>query len=260
MLLAFPYMHPELWSGDDLDGLTFFDPGLTDEPAPHAFRPEGLPLDPRTARALINDSIHFGEQFKDPAEMAYFGAITANDFYEGSSMSIQAQLSRQFDDGQGTKQEREARDARSKAQFVLLLAWTFEERILELVGLEEGIRNGWDAMDRSIGVDEEDSLGERETVLGETLSHTGGTSDGQEIQLPWQRVVESLPAFLPEGAELVCADPEIFEVWEEFGLSFEEGEDGLHRATAPAWKFGCRRRPPEGLPAALQELTVAILK
>lgn len=260
MLLAFPYMHPELWSGDDLEGLTFFDPGLTDEPDPHAFRPEELPLDPETAQALINDSVKFGEQFKDPGEMAYFGAVTADDFYEGSSMSIQAQLSRQFDDGQGSKQAREAREARSKAQFVLLLAWFFEERILELAGLEGGIRDGWEAMDRSIGVDEEDRLGERETVLGDTLSHTGGTSDGQEVRLPWQRVVESLPAFLPADTELVCADPEIFEVWEEFGLVFEDGADGLSRATAPAWKFGCRRRAPEGMPAALKDLTVAILK
>lgn len=260
MLLAFPYMHPELWSGDDLEGLTFFDPGLTDEPDPHAFRPDDLPLDPGTARSLIDDSVRFGEQFKDPGEMAYFGAVTADDFYEGSSMSIQAQLSRQFDDGQGAKQAREAREARSKAQFVLLLAWFFEERILELAGLEGGVRDGWEAMDRSMGVDEEDRLGERETALSDVLSHTGGVSDGQEVRLPWQRVVESLPEFLPEGAELVCADPEIFEVWEEFGIGFEEGEDGLSRATFPAWKFGCRRRAPEGMPAALKDLTVAILK
>jgi len=260
MLLAFPYMHPELWSGDDLDGLTFFDPGLTDEPDHHAFRPEGLPLDPKTARSLIKDCINFGEQFKDPGEMAYFGAITADDFYEGSSMSIQAQLTRQFDDGQGSKQEREEREARSKAQFVLLLAWSFEERILELVSLEEGVKDSWDDMDRTIGVDEEDSLGERETALGETLSHTGGASDGQEVQLPWQRVIEALPAFIPEDTELVCADPEIFEVWEEFGIAFEEGEDGLLRATAPAWRFGCRRGEPKGMPVAMKELTVAILK
>ena len=260
MLLSFPYMHPELWSGDDLEGLTFFDPGLTDQPDAHAFRPEGLPLDPAMARSLINDCINFGEQFKDPGEMAYFGAVTADDYYEGSSMSIQAQLSRQFDDGRGGKQEREEREARSKAQFILLLAWSFEERIIELAGLEEGVKHSWDAMDETIGVDEDDSLGARETALGETIAHTGGASDGQEVQLPWQRVVEALPAFIPEDTVLVCADPEIFEVWEEFGIGFAEGEDGLLVATAPAWKFGCRRREPQGMPAALKDLTVAILK
>jgi hypothetical protein len=69
-----------------------------------------------------------------------------------------------------------------------------------------------------------------------------------------------LPAFVPEDTVLVCADPEIFEVWEEFGIDFEQGEDGLMHATAPAWKFGCRRREPQGMPAALKGLTVAILK
>ncbi|WP_316900839.1 hypothetical protein [Pseudodesulfovibrio indicus] len=260
MLLSFPYMHPELWSGDDLPGLTFFDPGLEDEPAGNSFRPEGLPLDPATARSLINDCIRFGEQFKDPGEMAYFGAVTADDFYEGSSMSIQAQLSRQFADGQGGKAEREEREARSKAQFVLLLAWFFEERILELAGLEEGVRNSWDAMDETLGKDEEDSLGERETELGETFSHTGGASDGQEVQLPWQRVIEALPAFLPEDAQLVCADPEIFEAWEEYGIEFKEDGEGRLTATAPAWRFGCRRREPQSMPVALKTLTVEILK
>lgn len=175
-------------------------------------------------------------------------------------MSIQAQLTRQFDDGQGTKQEREAREARSKAQFVLLLAWFFEERILELVGLEQGVRKGWESMDESLGVDEEDSLGERAEALGDAVGHTGGASDGQEVPLPWQRVIESLPAFIPEDTTLVCVDPEIFEVWEEYGIEFKDDGEGVLIATAPAWRFGCRRKAPKDLPAALKDLTVVIPK
>jgi len=260
MLLSFPNLHPELWPGTPVKGLKFFDPGLAAEPFETGFRPDGLPLDPKTAAALINDCINFGRQFKNPSEMAWFGAQTADDFYEGSSMSIQSQLTRTFDDGMGTKAEREMKDARAKAQFVLLLAWFFEERMLELDGLEKGVKNAWKGMDQTLGVDEDDRLNDRVVSLGSAESHTGGASDGQAIPFPWKRVVEALPGFIPEGTVLVCADPEIVAAWEEQGIEFNDAHDGLKAATCPAWKFACRRRAPEGMPLALKDVTVAVIK
>lgn len=260
MLLSFPHLHPELWTGSPLEGLTFFDPGLNEASFDEAFRPENLPLDPKTATALINDCINFGEQFKDPGEMAYFGAVTTDDFYEGSSMSIQAQLTRQFDDGQGSKQEREEKEARSKAQFILLLAWFFEERIIELDGLEKGIKDSWKSMDNTLGVDDEDRINERVVDLGNAQSHTGGVSDGQTIPFPWQRVIEALPAFIPEGSMLICSNREILDAWKELDIEFSENEDGMLAATLPAWKFAGRRRAPEGMPNSLKSVTVGILK
>ena len=115
MLLSFPYMHPELFSAELVPGMMFFDPGLQAEASENAFRPENLPLDPPTATALIRDCISFGEQFKDPSEMAYFGATTTEDFYEGSSLSIQSQLTQRFNEGQSGKEEREKNEAASKA-------------------------------------------------------------------------------------------------------------------------------------------------
>ncbi|BDQ36037.1 hypothetical protein SYK_03970 [Pseudodesulfovibrio nedwellii] len=260
MLLSFPNLHPELWTNGPLKGLKFLDPGLNEASFDQAFRPEDLPLDHNTATALINDCINFGEQFKDPSEMAYFGAVTTDDFYEGSSMSIQAQLTRQFDDGQGSKQEREEKEARSKAQFILLLAWFFEERMIELSGLEKGIKARWKSMDTTLGVDDEDRINERVVDLGNAQSHTGGVSDGQTIPLPWQRVVEALPAFIPEDTTLVCSNSEIIDAWEELDIEFSENEDGMLTATLPAWKFAGRRRAPEGTPTALKSVTVGILK
>lgn len=260
MLLSFPNLHPELWSGKPVEGLRFFDPGLAAEPFESGFRPEGLPLDPKTANALINDCINFGQQFKNPSEMAWFGAQTVDDFYEGSSMSIQAQLQRQFEDGQGTGREREMKEARSKAQFVLLLAWFFEERMIELEGLEKGVRNAWKGMDRTLGVDEDDRLDERVVNLGAAESHTGGASDGQAVLFPWKRVVEALPGFIPEDTVLVCVNPEVIAAWEELSIEFEEDGDGLRKATLPAWRFACRRREPEDMPLTLMDVTVAVIK
>ncbi|QGY41298.1 hypothetical protein GM415_14565 [Pseudodesulfovibrio cashew] len=264
MLLSFPYMHPELVPGVKADGMRFFDPGLAETPGECSFRPEGLPLDRKTAAALIRDCINFGEQFKDPAEMAYFGAVSADDFYEGSSMSIQNQLMQQFRDGQGEKEERQARENRARAQFILLLAWSFEEKMMELASIEQGVKNSWKSMDQTLGVDDEDRYEEKVLDLGNRLSHTGGVSDEQRVPLPWQRIIEALPAFIPEDSVLVCVDKEIIAAWDDLEIAFGEGGDDLPEgavvATLPAWQFAGRRKAPANLPLALKEVTVAIIR
>jgi len=266
MLLSFPYMHPELFRTTSVSGLRFFDPGLHDELGENAFRPKGLPMNFQTATALIRDCISFGEQFKDPGEMAYFGAQTTDDFYEGSSLSIQAQLSQRFNDGRDGKEEREKRETVSRAQFILLLAWFFEERMIELRGLEKGVKDTWKSIDDTLGVADEDRLEGRVLDLGSVESHTGGVSDGQAISLPWQRIVESLPAFIPDETVLVCADAEIIAQWDDMELPFSSADkslglpEGTRIVTQPAWKLSGRRKAPEALPLAACELTVAVIR
>lgn len=264
MLLSFPHMHSAFISDNAPDSLVFFDPGVSEEEG--GYRPPNLPLEKKSALALINDCIRFGEQFKDPGEMAYFGAMTTEDFYDGSSMSIQAQLTRQFDDGSGSKQEREMREAISKAQFVLLLAWFFEEKMIELSTIEDGVRNSWKSMDKTLGVDEDDRINERVLDLGNRESHTGGVSDEQMVPLPWKRIVEAMPAFIPDDAVLVCTDPQIISEWDDMEIEFTpldtSGElpEGTLVATRPAWVFAGRRREPEDLLFARKSITVAIIR
>lgn len=266
MLLSFPYMHQELASKLDVQGLKFFDPGLQETPVENGFRPEGLPLDPKTATALIRDCISFGEQFKDPGEMAYFGAQTSDDFYEGSSMSIQAQLTQRFSDSAGNQDERESKEAASKAQFILLLACFFEERMMEVQGLEKGIKNTWQSMDDTLGMEDEDRIDGRVVDLGNAESHTGGVSDGQAIPLPWKRVVEALPAFIQDDTVLVCADEEVISFWDELEIPFAPADEklglptGTQVVTQPAWKLAGRRNAPTDTPLALSEVTVAIIR
>lgn len=266
MLLSFPYMHPELFPAGLAEKVRFFDPGMAEDSSDEMFRPEGLPMDKKIAKALINDCINFGEQFKDPSEMAYFGAVTADDFYEGSSMSIRAQLTRQFDDGQGTKLEREKKETASRAQFILLLAWTFEERMIELQSIEKGVKDSWKSMDKTLGVDEEDRLDERVLDLGNRESHTGGVSDEQTIPLPWKRIIEALPAFVPQETVLLCTDQEIIASWDDMEIEFVPADggaglpEGAQTATLPAWKFAGRRKEPADQPQAHAEMTVAIVR
>lgn len=265
MLLSFPHMHPTLFPAAPVPGLRFFDPGLTDAVSENGFRPEGLPLDPKTAASLIRDCISFGEQFKDPAEMAYFGAMTPDEFYDGTPSSIQAQLLQRFGDGEGAVEERAAKAARAQAQFVLLLAWFFEEKMIELQGLEQGVRDSWKSMDATLGLDDEDRAEERLLTLSNIHSHTGGLSDGQAMFLPWQRMIEALPVFLPDDAVLVCADQGVIASWLADGLPFAPADPGLglpkgaRAATLPAWRLAGRRKAPEAMPATARDLCVAIM-
>jgi len=263
MLLSFPHMHPALFTAD-VEGVRFFDPGMAGEGDERFFRPDSLPMDQRTAKSLINDCINFGEQFKDPSEMAYFGAISADDFYEGSTMSIQAQLARQFDDGKGSKEERERKEAASRAQFILLLAWFFEEKMIELASIEDGVKQSWKSMDQTIGVDDEDRLDERVLDLGNRESHTGGVSDEQNIKLPWARIIEALPAFVPQDTVYVCTDKEIIDAWDDMDITFAPAGEGMPKgaevAVMPAWQFAGRRREPANMPLAKTEITVAIIR
>ncbi|MFH1914094.1 MAG: hypothetical protein ABIK45_07460 [Pseudomonadota bacterium] len=273
MLLSFPHMHPSLFPAGHVPGLRFFDPGMTETPVDGGFRPEGLPLDPRTAASLIRDCISFGDQFKDPGEMAYFGAMTPDEFYDGSSSSIQSQLLRRFAEipgqaegqaeGQGEGQGRG--EAMARAQFIMLLAWFFEEKTIELQGLEQGVNASWRSMDTTLGLDDEDRGDERMLVLGNAHSHTGGVTEGQAMPLPWQRMIEVMPTLLPEDAVLVCVEPVIIAAWADSDIAFEpvDPESGLPEgarvATQPAWRFAGRRKPPQSMPDMARELTIAII-
>ncbi|WP_285906143.1 hypothetical protein [Pseudodesulfovibrio pelocollis] len=265
MLLSFPHMHPTLSRSGHLPGLRFFDPGMTEAPVEGGFRPEGLPLDPRTAAALIRDCVSFGEQFKDPGEMAYFGAMTPDEFYEGSAASIQSQLLRRFaetpDQGEGQGRG----EAMARAQFIMLLAWFFEEKAIELAGLEQGVKASWRSMDTALGLDDEDRADERMLILGNAHSHTGGVTDGQAMPLPWQRMIEALPTLLPGDAVLVCAEPAIIAAWADADIVFETADpesglpEGARVATQPAWRFAGRRKPLKSMPDTERELTIAII-
>jgi hypothetical protein len=90
-------------------------------------------------------------------------------------------------------------------------------------------------------------------------------SDGREVQLPWERIIEALPLFIPEDTVLVCSDPEIIAAWEDREVDFSPADpklglpEGARVATMPAWRFAGRRKPPESLPAAVGQLSVAII-
>ena len=265
MLLSFPFMHPALFENAPVSGLRFFDPGLGDE-SEAMFRPEGLPVERKVLESFMRDCLSFGQQFKNSAEMAFFGTSSSEEYFSSSKVGLEAEIVRALTGAAQDKDEES--EGRVKAHFTLVLAWSLEERLMELAELEQGVRQSWQQLDKTVGMDDEDRRDENLLNIDLTVSHTGGTpgiADGPYPRLPWPRILEALPMFLPQGAVLVCLDPEIRAQWEDRGVAFSPApeESGLPAgslmATEVAWKLAGRTSAPAGLPGALHDVSVALL-
>ncbi|MES9995052.1 hypothetical protein [Desulfovibrio aminophilus] len=262
MFVFFPTMHAELLPDDVLPGVLLLDPGYDDAESEGRLRPAGLPLEPATARALVRDSVNFGEQFQAPGDLAAYGLIEALNRNDEGSAAIQSELSRRMRGLPGTP---ESDPFPAQAQMTLLLAWFYEERFLEMQRLEQGLAVSWEAFGRGLGLDpEEDETGEAE--LDRALSGLTAPLVGRP-QYPWRVLLEAVALFLPEGAVLVTSEAEPVSAWAEAGLEsvVADGADlgglpgGTRILSAPVWRLSGRRREPAGRPDLLRRLEVAVL-
>lgn len=259
MFVYFPALHPALAPAGLPPGTLLLDPGYEDRPAASGvLRPEGLPLDPATARALVQESVRYGEQFRSPGDLAAVSLQEAMKDDSESGPSLAAELSRRIAGSAGPDP---GRQTAAQAQMVLLLAWFYEERLLELAGLEQGLHATWRRFGESLGLSGEDGEHEeRELVQG--LGSPGSTAGIPG--LPWALILETLARFLPEDAAVLTAAGEPVEAWRERGLPLiPAGGKGLPAGslavTAPVWKLSGRRRAPEGRPELLRELRAVVL-
>lgn len=217
MFVYFPHLHPELAATPLPAGTLFFDPGATDGPELQRFRPAGLPLAPREARRLLADCLRFGEQFRHPGEMAALGLAEARARGAESERGITAELAARIGQAAAGRADRPGEAQAAVAQFVLLLAWLFEERLIEMRGLAQELNTSWRRFGEVLGL----AAGEAEDqALAEALAEAGGDLGPQE-PTPWPRILEALAHFLPEDAVLLTADYEIGAALAEAGVALE---------------------------------------
>lgn len=264
MPLYFPNLHPELAPEHARaalgEGLRFLDPGLAPAKANAAhLRPDTLPFDQRTARALLNDTLRFGESLASPRDILAQSLVEQSQAISPeSSRAVLAEVE-QCVSGAGAQSAGEKPPlaaAREKAQMVLLLAWNLEEKLLELRATEARIDAAWLKLDTSVAAGEGETDDESDhdaLLLGRELS--GLTLPMQTTTgLPWRRLAECFAALAP-GEELATADPQVVSELAEQGLV--PGEDGLVRA--PAWKLCALDRPDAARPWLDAELSVRVV-
>ncbi len=202
MLLYFPSMHPDLLDHDPVPCALFLDPGFeTQCDGARYFRPPDLPLDPQTARALVRDSLRFGEQFMSPGDMTAVSlAAEADRRKEESTASIRGELLRRI---RGEQEADASEAARRLAQYVLLLAWSHEERVLEMIGRGKGLEEGGARFGQALGVGDEDGQDLHELRIDQAVS---GVAAPIKVRpdYDWPQLLEAVSWFLPADAVLLA--------------------------------------------------------
>lgn len=263
--LFFPCMHPQLLPGSLPQGISFLNPGLM-EPAEDArfWKPDALPLSPKEAGRYVQEALDFGERFKNPKDLAHLGAAPPDDFYAESGLSLKSELGQAvFSEPRG--RERRESTALLQGQMTLLLAWVLEERILELQDLGEEVREGWNGLRSSLGLEDEEERALASGRLDDLFASDSGALTAWPGLLPWFLL------FLPRQGQLLVSHPEIKTQWEEWGIEWTELRPGsrsgevlsealpgrIMTARAPGWRLCLAKRPDPERPWLDEEVSVA---
>ncbi|WP_152555201.1 hypothetical protein [Desulfonatronum thiodismutans] len=204
LMLAVPWLHPEMEPAALPAEVRFFDPGVgpTSLPAslpastPGGWRPADPPLSEAMAAAFLRESAAFAREHGGSRGALNVNSLAGNDFYAGSALSIQSEL---------TGGARRRDDPAVRCQQLLLLAWQLEEQALELRSLDQHVQAGWRELDAALGVDD---TGDLEDLSGERFALVPG--DRESIP-SWRLVLEAMLFFVPQGTLLMTSHREIIE-------------------------------------------------
>ena len=223
ILIHFPYMHKELVCSCLLDKALFFNPGLDIQDSEGYFLPSNLILNPREARNYLNECLRFGEQFKKPSDMAYFGLKGFEDFYSDTGLAIKSELL-------GFKEEKKEDEhflELKKAQMHLLLRYAFEERIIELNQIDEKLKRSWQKFEEVLGVEKDDeNLLAQATFQAHSMCSTGSTPIAEGDDQGWEKLLHPFGLFLPENAKIMVVEQKIKDGLAEMNLPIQKESIG----------------------------------
>jgi hypothetical protein len=200
-----PDLHRRLVKGDLPGWVRFLEPGLERVVPEESFQPPGLPLPPAQARRFLEESIRFGEQFKEPEEMRWFAVVPIEDFYSRTSMAIRSRLSQK---GEGDGPDPDL----LRAQKTLLLQWFYEESRLDMQSLEEGIDHSLSSLEGILGIDEDEHFPQATAGPGELIP---------EETVERGPSLEAFLTLLPEGTPLFTVDRVLIDRVRERGADFD---------------------------------------
>ena len=235
-------MHKTLVADELPKGVLLFDPGMaptdSDDESGSCFRPSNMPLDPAEAQGWLQQSLAFGEQFKDARDIAYFMSGTIDDHYTGTTKDIESELARR------ERGETSAEDKATlfKAQTTLLLAWNLEERLQDMMEMNSSVQQGWDKIGETLGLDEEE--GQELPVVDVFAAKE--PDELAEYSRAWRTVLGAMVPLTAEGDIFFTSNSAVIDdlqeffdlepaTFEEAGLTEQSGK--LCRMTAPIKKI-----------------------
>lgn len=246
-------------------GVRYFDPGLPGGAnSAQKFTPQTLPMDSAKVRALLAQFAQLARECKNPGELTAFMPGYAEDFYSGTRMAIQSELSaRRTEDGA----HKRLAEALTRAQTQLCLAWALEDAAQELSGLENRLGGQWADFEKSLGLNEDAEADSEDTALARNRPVLAPGLP----RVPARSLVEAVLAFLPDGAGLYTAEESLIADWSEFGVTFGPAQAPLlerlglsghcRRGVAPGWQLSLLRKPDAARPwLDQQRLVIAATK
>lgn len=243
MILSLPFLHPALLAAHTPGLVRCLDPGVlpgataNDDPrdAQRLWRPANLPLEPRQAAAMVADWLERAAQMGKPGDLSAWALRAAEgegDFFSDSSMAISRDLLA-AERGQSPASRPGAADPRLQAQLYLLLAWGMEERILEMVSLEDLLQGGQRRFFESLGMGDEDLAELAE--LGAAGPEAADASPLAELLGRWRATLRAMWTLVPDVRGFYVEAPEILtELAEMADISFVPADNGLLVASLAA--------------------------
>lgn len=263
MTLYFPHLHPDLLPDPERqalpEGVRFLDPGLARPDSPAHVLPPAAPFDRRLAKAILADTLRFGESVADPRDIAVHGLMQqAQILSPESGRLVLSEVERSISgaEGQSGPAADPELEARRQAQTLLLLAWNLEERMLDLRQIDAGLRDSWTRLGQSVGSAEEaapagpsgaEEAEDGEEADGDALAVGAmlsglGLPEAYAEALPWRRILEAFAVLAP-GEPLLTADAAIASALREAGVPESRGA-----FEAPAWRLAGLDRCPAARP------------
>ncbi len=253
MIIHFPAMLQEYLVNTAPQGGLFFDAGFTEEIHPEQFRPQGFLLSPAKARRLIEDSLRFTEQFRAPGEMAVHAIFQEMEDRE-HSWTIRSELEQRLtaDAGIVSTKTTCATNAKhvllAESQFMLLLAYSCQQRACELIELQRNMRQAREKFNAGLGMPNDHEDTSTAQTLAKTFAHAGQLDESLPM-LPWPLLLGAMAVWLPQGTVLATSMPEIICAWKESAINFVPAKkefalpSGWLVSNAPAWQLAGKPKP-----------------
>ncbi len=259
MLIYFPQLHEELIT-KKVEGALLFDPGVdrVQEEDILTFRPENLPVAADVCHKMIVDFVSYGESLGKMLKMLSTSVSNERDQFGERSSAIESELNNLIRE---TPAEKETDTHLIQNQLILALVYAYEEKHLELAKIEHNLNDKWAGFGESLGLDEDDATDHQIRTLGGLISNAP-VQTGSRVVLPWQKVLESMAAFLPENSALVTSDIDAVSFWRDLELDFYENKDVLpEKATVvrdKVWKLLGLSGVPDEKPWLDRELLIVL--
>lgn len=259
LVVAFPRLTPHIAPAVIPDEVRFFAPteGMEHDPASRTWSPRGqLPMSSGQCAAFLRESSLFARQ-GGRTGVLQTNTLAQTDFYAQTALAIQSELT-------GATPVDKQREAGIRHQQVLLLASQLEQQLFEQHALQSDIQDGFDAMDRMVGIDQDDDGHVLQAL--HAADHSSDLMAGLRRELaemlPWPTILEAMLFFLPLRAILFTTEPDIPAALRE--MPFPAGPDDLPRDReyasqladrfqaeifcAPGWMLLGRNRLPANTP------------